>query len=362
MKKVTFPHMGNLNIPLKAFLREMQLEIVEPPKNSKKTLDLGVKYSPEFACLPLKYNIGNFIQALEKGANIILMGGGVGPCRFGYYCEVQKEILRDLGYEFKMINLEPDFKQTFFRLRRLFGGIKVRQLYRGGKLAWKKVINADRVRELVFAERAREKVKGKIDRIYESYLSSLDEITIPKKVEKITEEYIGKIRKATGEYRRGMKIRIGLVGEIYMLLEPFANLDIARKLGTLGASVERKMSLSHWLRSFLNLDDEEERISVAAENYLETPVGGHGQMSVGKTVEYARTADYDGVIHLSPFTCMPEIVAQMILPEISEKENVPVLSLIFDEHTGEAGLNTRLEAFIDMIYRNKIKEKGVVNV
>ncbi|MFW6409655.1 MAG: 2-hydroxyacyl-CoA dehydratase [Halanaerobiales bacterium] len=359
MKKVTFPHMGNLNIPLKAFLREMKLEVVEPPKNSKITLDLGVKYSPEFACLPLKYNIGNFIQALEHGAEVILMGGGVGPCRFGYYCEVQKEILRDLGYDFEMISLEPDILQTFSRLRNLFGGIKLRHFYRGGKLAWKKVVNIDRIRELVFEERAREKEEGIIDNIYREYLSSVETISSPEKVESVTEKFAKKIREAANEYRRGIEIKIALVGEIYMLLEPFANLEIAKKLGSLGASVERKMSLTHWLRSFLNLNDDEKRIAGSAKKYLETPVGGHAHMNVGKTVEYAQN-NYDGVIHLSPFTCMPEIVVQMIMPEISEKEDIPVLSLVFDEHTGEAGLETRLEAFIDMIYRNKTGRKGVV--
>jgi len=66
-----------------------------------------VAHSPEFACLPLKINIGNFIEALEKGADTIVMAGGVGPCRFGYYGQVQKEILKDLGYDFEMIILEP---------------------------------------------------------------------------------------------------------------------------------------------------------------------------------------------------------------------------------------------------------------
>ena len=105
--KVTFPQMGTMEIAVKTLLKELGLEVVPPPKITQKTLDLGVKYSPEFACLPLKINVGNYIEALEKGADTILMGGGVGPCRFGYYGEVERKILKDLGYDFEMIILEP---------------------------------------------------------------------------------------------------------------------------------------------------------------------------------------------------------------------------------------------------------------
>ena len=37
----------------------------------------------------------------------------------------------------------------------------------------------------------------------------------------------------------------------------------------------------------------------------------------------------------------------------SKELNKPMLSLTIDEHTGEAGFITRLEAFIDMLYRKK---------
>ena len=71
--KVTFPHMGNMYIPLKSLFEQLGVEVVVPPPTTKKTLDLGVKYSPEFACLPLKLTIGNFIEAFSLGANTIIM-------------------------------------------------------------------------------------------------------------------------------------------------------------------------------------------------------------------------------------------------------------------------------------------------
>ena len=77
---ITFPHMGNVHIPIKTLLKKLELDIVAPPPITQRTLELGVKHSPEFACLPLKINIGNFIEALVKGADSFIMAGGWGPC------------------------------------------------------------------------------------------------------------------------------------------------------------------------------------------------------------------------------------------------------------------------------------------
>jgi predicted nucleotide-binding protein (sugar kinase/HSP70/actin superfamily) len=105
--------MGNMAVAIKSMLEFVGLEVVVPPPISKKTLNLGTQHSPEFACLPLKINLGNFLEAYELGANTIVMAGGWGPCRFGYYAQVQREILRDLGCDFDLIVLEaPDTKMS----------------------------------------------------------------------------------------------------------------------------------------------------------------------------------------------------------------------------------------------------------
>jgi len=61
--------------------------------------------------------------------------------------------------------------------------------------------------------------------------------------------------------------------------------------------------------------------------------------------------EYDGLIHLAPFTCMPEIVARNIMP--STKENIPVLTILCDEQITKTGMLTRLEAFVDLLERKR---------
>jgi predicted nucleotide-binding protein (sugar kinase/HSP70/actin superfamily) len=63
--KITYPHMGNACIAIEAMLQKLKLEVIPPPPISKKTLEIGTKHCPEFACMPLKITMGNFIEALE---------------------------------------------------------------------------------------------------------------------------------------------------------------------------------------------------------------------------------------------------------------------------------------------------------
>jgi predicted nucleotide-binding protein (sugar kinase/HSP70/actin superfamily) len=71
-------------------------------------------------------------------------------------------------------------------------------------------------------------------------------------------------------------------------------------------------------------------------------------------VLYAKNG-FDGVVQIYPLTCMPEIVAQSILPSIERDYDISILTLIIDEMTGEAGYMTRIEAFVDLL--NKRRER-----
>ena len=102
-KLISFPHLDNYYIPIKYLVEKItKQEVLVAPHITKKTLEIGAKYSPDFVCAPFKYNLGNYIESLEKGADILLQAGG--GCRYGYYAELQEKILKDLNYEFKFVN------------------------------------------------------------------------------------------------------------------------------------------------------------------------------------------------------------------------------------------------------------------
>ncbi|HHX87943.1 MAG TPA: hypothetical protein GX693_07195 [Firmicutes bacterium] len=79
--------------------------------------------------------------------------------------------------------------------------------------------------------------------------------------------------------------------------------------------------------------------------------------SVGLTALAPREG-IEGVIHLWPFTCMPEIIAQSILTRVSKDSGLPLLTIIVNEQTGEAGINTRLESFAHILLERRAAKEG----
>lgn len=360
--KVTYPHLGSLSLAMRGLLEDLGLEVVPPPPITKRTINLGVLHSPEFACFPLKINMGNFIEALEAGADTIVMAGGTGPCRFGYYAQVQREILRDLGYDFKMIILEPPqshFNELTDKVKELCGEKKWPEVMRVLHTAWRKIKAMDALHARSLQVRAREREKGDTTKAHERALAELAAARSPRQVDERLREGLALLNGIAQNHEKEV-LRIGLIGEIYMLLEPSANLHVEKVLGEMGVEVDRSIYISHWIKEHLVLSSLHIKGSRAAKKaaspYLNHFVGGHGWESVGDTVLYARRG-YDGVIHILPFTCTPEIVAQSILPTVSRENGIPVISFSLDEQSGEAGFVTRLEAFLDLLKQRKTKQK-----
>lgn len=357
--RVTFPHMGNLYIPLKAMLAFLGVDVVVPPASSNRTLTLGVKHGPEFACMPLKLNLGNFIEARALGADTIIMAGGCGPCRFGYYAQIEHAILQDIGSDMQLIVLEPPEKnisELIIKMKRITGNSSWWQVIRAIRFGYQKALAVDELERASLRLRPREARAGSTDQAYRKALAMIDAASDPVELTRAREE-AGALMAGVALKHCSPAVRIGLTGEIYTLLEPFANHRLEKYLGELGAEVDRSMYLSEWVNDHLlfglvkGLRSSKDACA-SASPYLCHFVGGHGQETIGSAVNYAR-AGYDGVIQVYPFTCMPEIVAQSILPGVGADYGIPCLTLIMDEHTGEAGLQTRLEAFIDLLLRRK---------
>ena len=91
-KKISFPHMGSYYIPIKYLIKKItKCDVIIPKINDKNTIIIGSKYSPTDICMPFKYNLGDYIDALNKGANILIQAGG--GCRYGYYAEDEPNLI-----------------------------------------------------------------------------------------------------------------------------------------------------------------------------------------------------------------------------------------------------------------------------
>ena len=361
--KITFPHLGYCYIPLKSFFSALGHQVIVPPPITRKTINLGTRHGPEFACYPLKLGVGNFIEAMEMGADTLVMGGGIGPCRFGYYAQVQHDILKSLGYKFRMLVVEPPLghaRQVVALAREFKGERSWLAVIAAGRLALAKLHACDQLHRASLRLRPRAKDKADFARLYRQALTDIDDAATLAAVATARGANLKKMEALPQV--PGNPPRVALVGEVYLITEPVSNLHIEEKLGNMGVEVIRHVWISEWLKVNIFLDflrlHREESAEKIAKPYLSCFVGGHGQHSVGETLKAAQEG-MDGVIHIYPFTCTPEIVARGIMQKIALDKGLPLVCFSLDEHSGEAGFLTRLEAFVDILGQRK-REKELL--
>ncbi len=362
MRKISFPHMGESYRTFKMLLNDLGNEVVVPPRPSRKTLNLGVQYSPEFACLPLKIVLGNYLEVIEKGANVLVTSGGVGPCRAGLYAELHKKTLHELGYPVEMIVFEPprlhpiNFIRNVHRLNQ--AKLSIKAIIECIKRGWRKLQALDNLEKLSHKIRPEELHRGTTTKVYRKVLEWVDAAYTMDEIVEAEAAAIEEMKKIPRNPER-LILDVGIVGEIYVLLEPASNLEIEEALGNLGVRVERSMFLTGWTRDNTWKETVEGlTVKDAAQPYLPELIGGHGRDSVGNTILYSKR-NFDGVIQLAPFTCIPEIVARTILNKVSRDYDIPVLTFFLDEQTGKAGMMTRLEAFVDLMRRKKMQKMNI---
>lgn len=367
--KISFPHMGNLAIALEAAIKTLGGEVVVAPYNSKRTLSLGTRNSPESVCLPYKLILGNYIEAIEAGADAILMLDSPGICRLGQYSDAARTALVDMGYDVKFVNFDlynGKLKEIYTKFKMVTGNGNPVDLIRAINIALVKLDVMDKLEHIAAYYRPREVHQGTADRLYKVAIRSIRKAMTAKATKKAFEDAVSSFNAIQIDSKREI-IQVDLTGEIFVVLDPFSNLEVEKELGRLGVQVNRKLNLSDWTNSFLRpaftrrQKTHGELTTESAFRYLKRDIGGDAIESVGDTA-LAAANKIDGVIHLLPFTCMPEIISQNILPNVRQEEDIPVLSLVLDEQMGRAGYVTRLEAFIDLIKRRKLKTKEVAAV
>ncbi len=354
--KITYPFMGTTLIYKKLF-ELLGHEVVQPPRPTKRTIDLGVKYSPEFACFPYKVLLGTYIEAIETGADTIVTSGGSGPCRAGLYAEIQAKTLKRLGYQVNFIVFDDIGRdpQLFLKnLKKLHGKNSVVKTVGAIYTAYKIACSLEKLNKFVEIQRAYEIEKGSFTKAFEKITRRYDqEIFLSGDINKVEQESLYLLKSIpTLQIPEKQKIRIGIVGEIYVVMESSINMNIAETLNHLGCEVNRSMYISEWVDHNIwpkwYTAKSDAKIIREGKRYFPLGIGGHERHNIGNIIIYKKHG-YDGVIHLMPFGCLPELVTQSIMPRVSNDYEIPVLTLALDEQTGMANNLTRLEAFVELI-------------
>lgn len=350
--------MGNLDLVLSTLLREAGLPLAPPPPLSDEIVGLGKEIAPEFICYPMVTLIGQMRRHAEQGVTRVLMVQGKGRCRLGWYAQVMEQILRRNGCPVTVLSVDSPFplksqgKAFVDSIRQIAGDFSVARVLRGLELALAKMAALDRAEDILREVRATEEARGAGDARHAEFVRDMGAACSLAAIVRSYRRFASDMRHVPAV--ECDPLRIAVVGEIYVVNEPFVNKQVEKALGSLERRVRvfRRLDVTGWVSCHLLRTPGAVRdcriVTSFAEPYLPLAVGGHGQESVGETV-LAKRRGMDGVLHLFPFTCMPEVIAQNVLVRVSRDLDIPVLSLMISEQTGVAGLATRLEAFCDLL-------------
>lgn len=307
MMKLGIPHMGSYSKIIASELGRLGIEVVVPPPNTNRSIGLGASCLNELVCLPAKTTLGNLIEAVNMGATDLLMFDSCGLCRLKCYWILQQRALDRLGHNVKVHPVRLGLR-TPADIRRITG------------VSWLKAW-----------------------RVFISVLRAI-------------------ARSEPEQLPTGPPPQIGIVGEIFTVLDDEVNHRLFIKLQKLGCFVHNSIPLSYFIfkglyrRGWMKRKDMDHKKVRQAEKMAHKifpkDIGGHGNESIAHTIYYGLMG-YDGVVHCAPFPCMPEFTVASIVDDMAREYSMAILHFTFDVHTADAGIITRLEAFVDMLQRKR---------
>ena len=341
--RISFAHMGDYHLLFKEMLEMSNCEIITPPPITKRTLELGSRYSPESACVPFKYCLGNYLEAIELGANAFCTA--VGGCRFEYYFEVHRQILKDLGHNVHFFrtnqsNLYNDFHALNPRLSRI-------DYHSRFWLVYRKISLMDELADIKRKRIGFQTNKRSFESYWSHFLKELPAIHSHLKFNRFGRDARAELLSLPID-KPTKPLKVGIIGELYIVMEPASNFGLENNLAKMGVEVHRWVSVSSILHHGIDGAKASSTFLNWAKPYALHHVGSHGTESIARLHQMIKEG-FDGAIHLKPFACMPEMNALPILHKMCSDHQFPLVSLSFDAHTAESGLMTRLEAFYDMI-------------
>lgn len=278
---------------LETFFSELGADVITSEDTNREILNQGVKHCVDEACFPIKIFHGH-VSSLSDKSDIIVIPRIMQIREREYicpkFCGLPEMIINSIQDTPNLIT-EPIYATSRNKL-----------------YSWAKVAGG-----MVTKDRY------EIKRAFNTALAHQE-------------------KHRTGIKDKDYKLNIALVGHPYNIYDDFINMDIVKKLNKLGVGIITEEYVDD------NLIDRE------AKELYKRPFWTFARNSYGFATYISNQKMVDGIIYISSFACgIDSVVVELIKDKIRD---FPFMVLKLDEHTGEAGLETRIEAFVDMLERS----------
>ena len=297
----------------RVFFEELGAKVLLSSPSTKGMLSAGLKHAVDDICLPVKLSFGHVLD-LSGRVDYIFLPRLISVEKREYICP-------------KFLGL-PDMVRRIPGIPPLIDvDISLYKNKKGLYKAVKKVGALFNANSLAIWRAYRRSLSA-----LKSYFRLLELGLIPAEAMAVMEN-----RVKESPYISGDSLKVGLIGHPYNIYDGYVSMDAIKKLRRMGAAV------------------------LTAENVSEKTVNRHasmlpkklfwtlGRRMIGAANHYMERPDISGLVYVAAFGCGPDSMTGELIEREARARRIPFLSLNIDEHTGEAGVVTRLEAFLDMV-------------
>lgn len=297
------------------FYEELGAEVILSSPTNKKILDDGVKNTVDEVCLPVKIFHGHVLDLKDKVDYIFLpkiMSVYEGEYICPKFCGLPEMIVHSIEDLPPLIDTEINFNKSRKNLLKTMND-----------LAGYVTKNPVKIRRAYI----------KAIKAYTEYKSKIKEGKLP----------------IDGHFGHSIPsrptINISIMGHPYNIYDSYASMGLLYKLREKGVNLITPENIGYNV------------INSYTDNLPKKMFWSYGRKLLGTAMHLSNEENIDGIIYLSSFGCGVDSIIETLVEKHSRKRGkIPFLLITVDEHTGEAGVDTRLEAFIDMIEWRKKNE------
>lgn len=306
----------------KEFLTHLGAEVVLSKPTNKDILDSGIRSSLSEICLPVKVFYGHVLSLVDR-VDYILIPRMVCIEKGAFFCP-------------KIIGLPDMVKSSLSSIcpiispvidvRKSYGTWK-NSLFQVGQLISENSLAISRAFSISW------------ENFQNNYVAHLLD---PNKLK----PGIFDSNRENDKKSKKIPINIAVIGHDYLIDDSYINLNLIEKL--------KNMNVTVLTPSMVHPDNIKKQLKKIPKPIF----WSLSRKSVGAALYYFEN-QVEGIIHLTSFECGEDsMVGALIHHHSQQHQSVSYTEFVFDEHTGEAGINTRIEAFLDMIRRKKRNEIG----
>jgi predicted nucleotide-binding protein (sugar kinase/HSP70/actin superfamily) len=313
------------------FFSELGAKVIISPKTSKSIKDAGVSNATDEDCYSTKLYHGHALWFKDKVDYLFIPRFGsahkkhVGCPKFQGLADVLRFMYPDL----------PEIIRPYYSEAKAGHG-KLTFLYYTFQIGFRFTRNPFRIlRALRKALEAHREHKRKLI-ISESQLTQWEQSQILVNPPAINRE-------------NETPLKVALAAHVYVLNDVYSSIEIRQKLREYGVNI---ITSEQMPRAIV-----EQQMDILKRDYYNMYFEYEREI-LGTILYFIKQKTVDGIIHIQIFPCGPDSIVGELASRFSTRDpEIPLLQLTFDELTGDVGLNTRLEAFVDLIRRKRNKQQ-----